>query len=114
MIVYQSTKLGFLNDASNGIEDIVREQVRDRLNIDIKVGSSEYNSWKNYLGDAMNKVMQTDKIPDDSGVAIEYSIPRAKNRIDFIVTGEDAEGKERVIIIELKQWTDIEIGRASC
>ncbi|MEI6480102.1 MAG: DNA/RNA helicase domain-containing protein [bacterium] len=108
MIVYQSTKLGFLEDASNGIEDIVRARVKEKLNIDIKVGSSEYNSWKNSLGDAMYKVMQTDKIPDDSGVAIEYSIPRAKNRIDFIVVGEDEFGKEKVIIIELKQWTDIE------
>src|ERR1035437_156294 len=108
MIVYQSTKLGFLNDASNGIEDMVREKVREKLNIDIKVGSSEYNSWKNSLGDAMFKVMQTDKIPDNSGVAIEYSIPRTKNRIDFVITGEDSEGKEKVIIIELKQWTDIQ------
>ncbi|QQR65085.1 DUF2075 domain-containing protein [Candidatus Kaiserbacteria bacterium] len=108
MIVYQSTKLGFLKDASNGIEDIVRSRVKEKLNIDIQVGSSEYNSWKNSLGDAMYKVMQTDKIPDDSGIAIEYSIPRAKNRIDFIITGEDDEGKEKIIIIELKQWTDIE------
>ncbi len=108
MIVYQSTKLGFLKDASNGIEDIVRSRVKEKLNIDIQVGSSEYNSWKNSLGDAMYKVMQTDKIPDDSGIAIEYSIPRAKNRIDFIITGEDDQGKEKIIIIELKQWTDIE------
>ena len=108
MIVYQSTKTGFLNDASNGIEDIVREKVKEKLNIDIKVGSSEYNSWKNSLGDAMYKVMQTDEIPDDSCVAIEYAIPRAKNRIDFIITGEDEEGKEKVVIIELKQWTDIQ------
>jgi len=108
MIVYQSTKLGFLEDASNGIEDIVRAKVKEKLNIDIQVGSSEYNSWKNSLGDAMYKVMQTDKIPNDSGIAIEYAIPRAKNRIDFIVTGEDEEGKEKVVIIELKQWTDIQ------
>ncbi len=107
MIVYQSTKLGFLEDASNGIEDIVRARVKEKLHIDIKVGSSEYNSWKNSLGDAMYKVMQTSKIPDDSGVAIEYSIPRTKNRIDFIITGEDEERREKVIIIELKQWTDI-------
>lgn len=108
MIVYQSTKLGFLKDASNCIEDIVRGKVKEKLNIDIKVGSSEYNSWKNSLGDAMYKVMQSDRIPDDSGVAIEYSIPRAKNRIDFIITGEDEEGKEKVVIVELKQWTDIQ------
>lgn len=108
MIVYQSTKLGFINDASNGIEDIIRDRVKEKLKIDIQVGSSEYNSWKNSLGEAMYKVMQTDKIPDDSGVAIEYSIPRTKNRIDFIITGEDDEGREKVVIIELKQWTDIQ------
>lgn len=108
MIVYQSTKKGFLNDASNGIEDIIQSQVKEKLLIDIKTGSSEYNSWKNSLGDAMYKVMQSDKIPDDSGVAVEYSIPRTKNRIDFIITGEDEDGKEKIIIIELKQWTEIQ------
>lgn len=108
MIVYQSTKLGFLEDASYGIEDIVRIRVKEKLNIDIKVGSSEYNSWKNSLGDAMYKVMQTNKIPDDAGVAVEYSIPRTKNRIDFVITGEDIDGKEKVVIVELKQWTDIQ------
>ena len=70
MIVYQSTKLGFLEDASNGIEDVIRDQVKEKLNINVQVGSSEYNSWKNSLGDAMYKVMQTSTIPDDSGVAI--------------------------------------------
>ena len=33
MIVYQSTKLGFLEDASNGIEDIVRAKVKEKINI---------------------------------------------------------------------------------
>ncbi|OGH68043.1 MAG: AAA family ATPase [Candidatus Magasanikbacteria bacterium RIFCSPHIGHO2_02_FULL_50_9b] len=106
MIVYQSTKLGFLEDASNGIEDVIRDQVKEKLNINVQVGSSEYNSWKNSLGDAMYKVMQTSTIPDDSGVAIEYSIPRTKNRIDFLITGQDDHGHEKVVVIELKQWTN--------
>lgn len=109
MIIYQSTKQGFLEDASSGIEDIVRECVRKKLNIDVKPGSSEYDSWRNSLGNAMHHVLNTEKIPDDSGVAIEYSIPRSKNRIDFLITGEDERGRERVVIIELKQWTDIQV-----
>ena len=108
MIVYQSTKRGFLTDASNGIEDLIRSRISEKLNIDVKPGSSEYESWKNSLGNAMNHVMNTDKIPEDSGVAIEYSIPRTKNRIDFIVTGQDENGEEKVVIIELKQWTNIQ------
>ena len=109
MIVYQTTKLGFLQDASNCIEDIIRLKVKEKLNIDVKPGSSEYQSWQNSLGNAMYKVLQTDKIPDDAGVAIEYSIPRTKNRIDFIITGQDNNNTDKVVIIELKQWTDIEI-----
>lgn len=107
MIVYQSTKRGFLNDAANGIEDIIRESVKDKLCLDIKVGSSEYEAWKNSLGNAMYHVMNTERIPEDAGVAIEYGIPRTKNRVDFMITGEDADGQEKVIIIELKQWTDV-------
>jgi hypothetical protein len=109
MIVYQSTKKGFLQDASMGIEDIVRGRVNEQLHIDVKPGSSEYESWKNSLGNAMFHVMNTDKIPDDAGVAIEYSIPRTKNRIDFVVTGQDEQGNDKVIIVELKQWTDIQM-----
>lgn len=109
MIVYTSTKQGFLNDASNGIEDMIRACVNDKLRIDIKSGSSEYESWKNSLGNAMYHVMDTDKIPDDSAVAIEFSIPRTKNRIDFIVAGQAEDGQEKVVIVELKQWTNIQM-----
>ena len=108
MIVYESTKQGFLTDASNCIEDIISSNVKERLGIDVKPGSSEYNSWRNSLGNAMNHVMNTSKIPDDAGVAIEYSIPRAKDRIDFIITGQDEQDTENLVIIELKQWTDIQ------
>lgn len=109
MIIYTATKQEFLRDASSGIEDIIRRQVNERLHRDVPPGTGEYESWKNSLGNAMYHVMNTSKIPADAGVAIEYSIPRTKNRIDFIVTGLDAEGKEKVVIIELKQWTDIHL-----
>ena len=110
MLVYQSTKDSFLEDASNGIEDKIRLSVKEKLNIDINPESGEYDAWRNSLGNAMSHAMDTNKIPDDAGVAIEYSIPRTnKKRIDFIVTGEDNEGKENVVIIELKQWTKIKL-----
>lgn len=107
MIVYQTTKDGFLEDVSNGcIEDIVRESVKKKLNKD--VGNNEYLSWKNSLG-SMYHVINSELIPNNSGIAIEYSIPRTKNRIDFIITGQDENNNDKVIIIELKQWTDIQI-----
>ena len=107
MIVYQSTKEDFLKDASGGcIEDIIRERVKQKLNKN--VGNNEYISWKNSLG-SMYHVINSELIPNDSGIAIEYSIPRTKNRIDFIITGQDENGSDKVIIIELEQWTDIEL-----
>ena len=45
MIVYSATKEGFLKDAADGIEDKVRMCVREKLNIDVRPGSSEYESW---------------------------------------------------------------------
>ena len=95
MIVYQNTRNGFLKDASNGIEDIIRLNLKEKLNINIKPESSEYLSWKNSLGNAMFHVMNHDQIPEDLGVAIEYKIPRTKNRIDFIITGLDENQKEK-------------------
>jgi len=109
LIVYQNTRSGFLKDASNGIEDIIRLNLKEKLNINIKPESSEYLSWKNSLGNAMFHVMNYDQIPLDIGVAIEYKIPRTKNRIDFIITGLDEFKKEKIIVIELKQWSDIRI-----
>ena len=89
MIVYKTNKAGFLSDASNGIEDIIRLNVKEKLNIDIKPGSSEYESWKNSLGNAMYHIVNTNKIPEDSTIAVEYGIPRSKNRNDFIISGLD-------------------------
>ena len=107
MIVYKTNKNGFLNDVANGcIEDIIKESLKQKLNKN--VGNNEYISWKNSLG-SMYHVINSELIPNNSGIAIEYSIPRTKNRIDFIITGQDENFKDKVIIIELKQWTDIQM-----
>jgi DUF2075 family protein/DNA replication protein DnaC len=56
----------------------------------------------------MHNVLQMSDIPDESGVAIEYRIPQTSKRIDFILTGKDSKKRDTAIIIELKQWTDVE------
>lgn len=107
MIVYNTTKDGFLKDVSSGcIEDIIRDSVKQKLNRNI--GNNEYVSWKNSLN-SMYHVINSELIPNDSGIAIEYLIPRTNNRIDFIITGQDENNNDKVVIIELKQWTDIKI-----
>jgi hypothetical protein len=84
----------------------VSEAVSKKFNI--KVGNSEYLSWRNSLGNAMSNVMRSDGIPDDAGIAIEYRLEGRKLRMDFVISGLNDKGDESVVIIELKQWTDIQ------
>lgn len=105
MIVYQSTKDNFLKDVSErNIEDIVLNCMRDRLKM--RVGKSEISSWNNSLGE-MYHILNDVEIPDDLFVSIEYRIPQTSKRIDFILTGMDEKKIEQVIIVELKQWSEV-------
>ncbi|MFM8965593.1 MAG: DNA/RNA helicase domain-containing protein [Actinomycetota bacterium] len=105
MLAYLATKAEFLSDAAT-IEDIVRDQVRQKLNIN--VGESEYRAWRNSLGNAMSNVMRSSRIPDDAGVAIEYRLDLGRKRIDFMLSGRDHQDNPSLYIIELKQWEKIE------
>jgi uncharacterized protein len=49
-------------------------------------------------------VVNDESIPGDCGVAIEYGIPQTSKRIDFMLSGTDADDAEQLVIIELKQW----------
>jgi hypothetical protein len=105
MLAYLATKDQFLLDAPT-IEDKVRSEVK--LKLGHNVGESEYASWRNSLGNAMYHALNTSEIPGDSGVAIEYRVNGRAFRIDFMLSGKSNSGKESLVIIELKQWTDIE------
>lgn len=105
MLAYLAIKKHFLADAPI-IEDKVSEAVSKKFKI--KVGQSEYLSWRNSLGNAMSNVMRSASIPDDAGIAIEYRLEGRKLRMDFVISGLDDQGKESVVIIELKQWTDVQ------
>lgn len=106
MIVYRETKTGFLEDVRQDlIEQKIEEKVRERLHR--KTAHNEYLSWMNSM-QYMYKVMESKSIPGDSVIAIEYRIPNSNKRVDFIVSGEDHEGRESAVIIELKQWQEVE------
>lgn len=105
MLAYLGTKEEFLRDAPV-IEDKVRDAVKLKLNFN--VAESEYLSWRNSLGNAMSHVMRSERIPGDAGIAIEYRLNGRRFRLDFVISGVDSRGKESLVIVELKQWTDIQ------
>ena len=104
MIIYNNTKRGFLNDIPH-IEGILASNVKAKMGEDTSEG--EIRSWHNSLR-FMAKVVDSQVIPDDTGIALEYNIPVTNNRIDFIITGLDSEGKSNVVMIELKQWQHVQ------
>lgn len=104
MIIYSGNKSDFLS-IQKELPDILKSNILQLLGED--TSDNEYVSWKNSLA-FMNRLMKTDKIPDDAGVALEYNIPVTNNRIDFIITGLDDNGKSQIIIIELKQWSHVQ------
>jgi len=105
MIVYNKMKEDFLIDVSDhNIEDIIKDNVSTYLNIGVSL--SEIDSWKNSLNE-MFHILNSKSIPDNCGIAIEYNIPRTSSRIDIIISGQDENKKDYLIIIELKQWSQI-------
>lgn len=104
MIIYQAVKSLFLHHAlREDIEDIMSRHFRSATGRG--VGPSEIQSWKYSLLE-MAKVLQDEEIPEDAGVAVEYQLPQSSKRIDFVITGEDATARTKVIIVEHKQWSE--------
>ena len=72
-----------------------------------KVNINEKRAWKNSM-EYMFKVLTTEDIPGNAGVAIEFNVPYTSKRIDFILSGLTSKKRESAIIIELKQWESVE------
>lgn len=105
MIVYDGIKSEFLNSVMNGT---IAEEVRQRIfeKMGRTTPKSEFDSWKNSLS-RMYMVLADTLIPDHAGIAIEYNVPQTSKRVDFIVSGYDADNQSNAVIIELKQRDEL-------
>lgn len=101
MIIYNNSSLAFREDVdSNRIADIVEGKFVEKLGH--KESPSEKKAWRNSLH-YMETVIRNANVADDCGVLIEYVIPNTSNRVDFMITGQDQQGNENYVLIELKQ-----------
>ncbi|NNE34677.1 MAG: AAA family ATPase, partial [Rhodothermales bacterium] len=106
MIVYSASRADFTSDVlSNQIEKKILDAFSLRLGR--RTSRAEIESWKNSM-QYMNNVLIAGDIPEDAGVAIEYQVPLTSKRVDFILSGADAENRDTAVIVELKQWSDVE------
>ena len=102
MIIYRNTKGGFIRDVRDGL---IAEKIENAFfeHCIAHNNEAEYRSWNNsmrFMRDAIDDV----DIADECNVAIEYQIPLTSKRIDFLIGGQDINGQQNVMIIELKQW----------
>jgi uncharacterized protein len=105
VLVYASTKTEFLADVrGNTISEKILASFQRHLGH--TTSKNEIASWRNSM-QYMGHVLADDGIPDNAGVAIEYTLPQTTKRIDFILTGKGLNNQATAIIIELKQWESV-------
>ncbi len=105
MIIYTNKINDFNNDVDQGvIVDILSEKLASK---GISNSGNEARSWSNSLM-FMKNVLYSPEINQELHVAIEYNIPNTSKRVDFMISGLDDKDREKVLIIELKQWEKAE------
>lgn len=102
MIVYQESKQTFMTHVRESkIDYIIHKNFQKQLGK--RTTEREVNSWKNSM-QYMRNVLDDSAIPNDARISIECQVPNTSKRIDFVITGQNAEKRDCAVIVELKQW----------
>ena len=106
MIVYSGLKQDFMTAVDN---DSIAAEIEDNIynKMHRRTAATEFRSWENSL-EYMYKVLNISDIPSDCGIAIEYNIPLTSKRVDFIISGYDKDKEPNAIVVELKQWDEVD------
>jgi uncharacterized protein len=103
MILYSGTIEQFNQDViQNCIADRAAEKYQAHYNR--KPGDSEYRSWTYSLA-ILNNSFRYASLKNNH-VLLEYELPYSSQRIDVLLFGENQQGQENVVLIELKQWSN--------
>lgn len=109
MQLYAGTSIDFISDATrNGIASKLERAFLDAFHY--RPSIQEVQSWQNSLF-RMAFALQEGKFLDH-GVLLEYQLPLSSRRLDCMVTGHNDGGQPYSVIVELKQWSDVEESNA--
>ncbi len=103
MILYEGTIESFNEDV---MQNCIADRTAEKYLAYYKrnPGDSEYRAW-NYSLAILNNSFQYAGLKDNH-IVVEYELPYSSRRIDVLVFGRDATGKESVVMMELKQWSN--------
>ena len=107
MIIYRESIEKFISQCLDGntakdIGSIISDRMR--MNGISYFGDSQVNAWNASLPE-MAMVLKDMDVDKNSDGAVEYKLVQSRDRIDFLICGEDDAGKENVVVVELKQWS---------
>lgn len=106
MLIYEGTKDNFLLSVE---QDTIALEIENNIyeRMHRHTAKNEFRAWENSM-EYMYKVLNDRDIPSDAGIAIEYNIPQTSKRVDFLISGYDKKEDANVVLIELKQWDELE------
>lgn len=106
MLIYEGTKDNFLSSVE---QDTIAAEIESNIyeRMHRHTAKNEFRSWENSM-EYMYKVLNDQDIPSDAGIAIEYNIPQTSKRVDFLISGYGEKEDANVVLIELKQWDELE------
>ena len=104
MLIYQNSTDSFIEDIRNNrLSDIMQDNFVSSFGR--RPSPSEYASWQNSLPRVRDLIELADL--KQNMIALEYEVPYNQNRIDCLLYGRGDDDNENVVLIELKQWTNV-------
>lgn len=105
MHLYASSSVDFIADTTR---DLIAAKLAERFEerFRYKAAESEVRSWQNSLTRMATVLRDADL--SDHGVVVELQLPLSSKRLDCMVTGHDSAGRRSAVIIELKQWDEVQ------
>ena len=105
MHLYQGSTEVFVSDA---VHNRIATRLTERFTEEFRYrpSPSEIASWHNSLR-AMADALELGDLRDQ-GILVELQLPLTSRRLDCLITGTSRERGDEAVIVELKQWTDLE------
>ncbi len=106
-IVYCETMRDFINSClvTKDIGSKVRQSMYNAGYHDVR--DNWVTSWQNSLPEIAS-ALKDSGIDDDIDVAVEYRLKHSMERLDFLIYGLDEHNRKNMVIVELKQWSQVQ------
>ena len=103
MRLYEGTIAEFSNDVTNNrLADCIKQNFTSHYHKN--PNESEYRAWQQSLNILNNSFLSSSLV--ENKIIVEFELPYSSRRIDVLLFGTGADGKDNVVLVELKQWSN--------